>query len=83
MNEKNATPRWFVNAVVPRPDYTLQLEFASGESRVFDAKVLLDDPLFKPLRNLSLFMQAHRQGRSVVWNDEIDIAPEYLYEQSR
>lgn len=83
MSERNSKPCWFVNAVVPRSDYTLSLEFASGEKRTFDAKVLLSDSFFAPLKSLDLFMQAHKQGRSVVWNDEIDIAPEYLYEHSR
>ena len=83
MKKGNPTPDWFVDEVIPRRDYTLQLRFATGENRVFDARPLFDDPFFRPLKDLNLFMQAHRQGRSVVWNDDIDIAPEYLYEQSR
>ena len=27
-------------------------------------------------------MLAHRSGHSVVWNDEIDIAPEYIFKKS-
>ena len=35
-------PDWFADEVVPRRDFTLQLRFATGENRVFDARPLLD-----------------------------------------
>ena len=74
---------WFVEAVSPRRDYTLLIDFANGERRVYDAKELLSDRFFAPLKSVEFFMLAHRVGHSVVWNDDIDISPEYLYENSR
>jgi len=73
---------WFVEAVTPQRDYTLLIEFTGGERRLYDARELLSDRLFAPLLSLDFFMKAHRVGHSVVWNDEIDISPEYLYERS-
>lgn len=78
----NKFPKWFVTEVNPRRDYTLHLTFITGERKVYDCRPLLADRLFQPLRNMELFMQAHVQGRSVAWNDEVDIAPEELYENA-
>ena len=63
--------------------YQLHLVFSNGEKRLYDGKQLLgNEDVFAPLENLQLFMQAKTDGCAVVWNDEIDIAPEALYEDS-
>lgn len=63
--------------------YQLHLIFSNGEKRLYDGKQLLgNEDVFAPLENLQLFMQAKTDGCAVVWNDEIDIAPEALYEDS-
>ena len=74
------TPNWFIDDVKANDDYTLLLTFVTGEKKLFDFKPLLDDYYFIPLKNIDLFKKAYICGRSVVWSDEIDIAPEYLYE---
>lgn len=74
--------KWSVADVVPTEDYKLILTFKSGEKRFFDAKKILDEPYNEILRNPSFFLKAHANCGSVSWNDEIDIAPEYLYEES-
>jgi len=73
---------WFVEAVSPQRDYTLLIDFSNGERRIYDARELLADRYFTPLKSVDFFMKAHRSGHSVVWNDDIDISPEYLYEKS-
>lgn len=75
-------PHWIVTAVTPRPDYTLLVRFADGQRRTFDAVPLLEKPICEPLKRLDFFLTAHVECGTVVWNDEVDIAPEYLYEQS-
>ncbi len=75
-------PVWVVKSVRPTKDYTLLLTFASGEQRVYDARPLLDDVLYEKLRNPGFFTRAHVEGDTVVWNEDIDIAPEHLYECS-
>ena len=74
-------PKWVVKSAKPRADYTIELEFADGKRGVYDARPLLERPVFAPLKALPLFMMARVEYDTVVWNDELDIAPEALYEQ--
>lgn len=76
------TPNWVVVAVQPQKDYTLLLSFANGEQKLYDARPLLTKSIYKPLNNLSFFLTAKAECGSVAWNDDIDIAPEHLYEAS-
>ena len=78
----NGSPAWGVKEVQPQSNYTLILTFATGEKRIYNALPLLDKEIYAPLKNPNFFMQARVEGDSVVWNDEIDIAPEHLYECS-
>ena len=50
--------------------------------KLFDARPLLAKAIYKPLNNLNFFLTAKADCSSVAWSDEIDIAPEYLYECS-
>lgn len=74
------TPAWVVKSVQPKPDYTLLLTFADGGQRVYDARPLLEKPIYAQLKSLPFFLGARAECGTVVWNDEIDIAPEHLYE---
>lgn len=76
-------PAWVVKAVTAREDYTLLITFASGEKRIYNARSLLEQSIYSPLKNLEFFMSAKADGDTVVWNDDIDIAPEHLYERSQ
>lgn len=75
-------PIWEVSSVTPKKDYTLQLQFADGSDKVYDASPLLDKPIYAPLKNLSFFMEAKVEYGTVVWNEDIDLAPDHLYECS-
>lgn len=74
--------KWSVAEVIPTEEYKLILTFRSGEKRVFDAKIILDEPYNEPLRNISFFLKAYADCGSVSWSEDIDIAPEFLYENS-
>ena len=75
-------PPWVVKAVQPQIDYTLVLTFANGEKRIYNALPLLEKVVYAQLKDLSFFMRAKVVGDSICWSDEIDIAPEHLYECS-
>lgn len=77
------TPNWVVTAATAAPDYTLHLTFADGKTGIYDAHPLLERPLFAKLKNLSFFLTAKAAYGTVIWADNIDIAPEHLYEYSR
>ena len=76
-------PEWVVTDVYPQADYTLLLTFADGEKKIYDARPLLKKPIYSQLNSLSFFLSAKAEYDTVVWNDDIDIAPEHLYECSK
>ena len=58
------------------------LTFSTGEQRLFDATIL-NGPAFKPLSDESIFKNCKIVDGVVTWMDEdIDCAPEYMYENS-
>lgn len=58
------------------------LTFSSGEKRVFDASILQGE-VFEPLTNDAVFQNFKIVRGVVTWNnEEIDCAPEYMYENS-
>jgi hypothetical protein len=64
-------------------NYLLWIRFNTGEARVFDFKPLLDSPAFAPLADKAVFRDVYIDYGIPVWNDgDIDISPEYLYENS-
>jgi hypothetical protein len=64
-------------------DSKLLIWFSTGERKVFDAARLIGEGgVFSQLADKELFRQAHVGYGTVVWNETLDIAPEYLYENS-
>jgi len=58
------------------------LTFSSGEQRVFDASIL-NGEVFEPLKEDSIFRDFKISHGVITWMDEeIDCAPEYMYEHS-
>lgn len=68
--------------VVPREDYQLEIEFSTGEVRLFDVRPYLDKDVFSQLQDRELFRRAFVAFDTVCWPNELDIAPETLYLQS-
>lgn len=77
-----STPAWVVKDVQPNADYTLLLTFADGVRRVYDARPLLEKPIYAQLKSLPFFLSAKAECGTVVWSDDVDIAPEHLYDHS-
>lgn len=72
---------WRVVEAEPRRDYTIAVTFVTGERKVFDARRLLDLRPYERLKNIGFFMLARVDCGTVVWNDDVDLAPELLYEE--
>ncbi|MBI5788675.1 MAG: DUF2442 domain-containing protein [Candidatus Schekmanbacteria bacterium] len=72
-----------VISVKTRDDYTMELGFENGETRIFDMKQYLDKKPFVKLLNSPLFFKASVRYGTVVWPGNIDIAPETLWARSR
>ena len=71
-----------VIAVEALPDFCLLLTFENQEQKRFDMKPYLHATVFQPLKNPSFFKLARVDYGTVTWPNEIDIAPETLYELS-
>ncbi|MDR0853716.1 MAG: DUF2442 domain-containing protein [Clostridiales Family XIII bacterium] len=69
-----------VAAVKPLNDYKLLVTFSTNETKLYDFKPHLSHDVFRPLRDINLFMAAHVGFGTVVWDNDLDIAPERLYE---
>jgi hypothetical protein len=71
-----------VTKVHTRPDYKMELQFNTGETRIFDVSPYLEKGVFQRLKDISLFKQAYVAFDTVCWPGDIDIAPETLYDAS-
>lgn len=70
-----------ISGVRPLADHVLWVRFSNGEAKTFDFKPLLNKEGFKPLQDTEVFNGVYIDYGSTVWMDgDIDIAPEYLYE---
>lgn len=72
---------WTVKNVKPLANYKLLLTFEKGIKKIFDMKPYLKYSMYKPLEDIFLFNSVYTNGQTAVWNNDIDIAPETLYEK--
>ena len=75
-----AEPSWVVKGVRAHSDYTLDISFADGSLRRYDAHRLLEQRGYAALKNLTFFKQARPMYDTVGWSEDLDISPEHLYE---
>jgi len=71
-----------VKEVKPIDNYLLILTFENGEMRKFDMKPYLETGIFKELKDPSLFNSVRTSFDSIEWDNEADIDPEVLYNDS-
>ena len=73
--------------ITPLPDMILLAEFLDGSTRKYDVKPLMQKiPVFKMLDYVpGLFNQVRVDsgGYGIIWNDEIDLSSEELYENGK
>jgi hypothetical protein len=60
-------------------DYKLLLEFANGESKIFDMNKYLDFGVFKELKDVNYFNRVKVGNGSIFWSHEQDLCPDTLY----
>lgn len=64
-------------------DYEILLTFEDKKRKVVDFKEALDNfegPIFKPLKDIEFFKNFEIMLGTVVWYNEADVSPDYLYE---
>ena len=74
-----------VKAVSALPDYRLSVQFAEGVTKLYDVKPLFDKwSAFKSLQaspDLFSSVEVDIGGYGIIWNDDIDIETETIYEE--
>jgi len=75
----------YVTDVSYLEDYRLRVFFEDGTSKVVDLQPYLDGPIFEPLKNPDFFRQVsvNPDIDTIVWPNDADFAPEFLYEIGR
>lgn len=71
-----------VKQVKPLENFKLLLTFENGEVRIFDMNPYLEKGIFKELRDISMFNSVKVSFDSIEWQNEVDMDPETLYEDS-
>ncbi len=66
----------------PLPDYKVEVVFNNGQRGIFDGRYLLDYEVSAPLADYSLFNQVRAEHGTLCWPNDIDVAPETVWESS-
>ncbi len=72
-----------VKSVTPLKDYKLSVQFSEGVTKKYDVKPLFKRiKIFNNLKDEKLFNKVHvgQGGYGIIWNDEIDLSCDELYE---
>lgn len=73
--------------IMPLPDFLLRAEFLDGTAKIYDVKPLMKKiPVFQMLGYVhGLFEQVRVDtgGYGIIWNDEIDLSCDELYENGK
>ncbi len=79
-------PRYFVTKAIVLDEYRLRLSFHDGTVGDVDlSDIATRGGVFAPLRDLETFrtVRVDPDAGTIVWSDQLDIAPETLYERVR
>lgn len=73
-----------IKEVSPLPDWRLSVQFAEGVSKIYDIKPLFDKwPQFRKLKEFELLfydVEVDVGGYGIIWNDELDLSCDELFE---
>ena len=75
-----------VKNVTPLKNYELSVQFSEGVTKKYDVKPLFDRyKIFNNLKDEKLFNKVHvgQGGYGIIWNDEIDLSCDELYENGK
>ena len=75
-----------IKDVFSLPEYRLSVQFSEGCTKIYDVKPLFEKILvFQSLKNPELFseVQVDIGGHGVVWNDELDLSCDELWDNGK
>lgn len=74
-----------VKSVRPLPDYKLMVQFAEGQTKIYDVKPIMKRfdtfRAFKETPELFYEVKVGIGGYGVIWNDDIDLSCDELFEK--
>ncbi|NTV89571.1 MAG: DUF2442 domain-containing protein [Clostridiales bacterium] len=70
-------------SVTPLEGYCMQVDFNNGDSLILDLSNKLATIRFEPLSDKRLFKAAITDGKSIVWNDMIEISTTELFNMAK
>ena len=88
--KENITPAiicnvpWHVTKVKPLKDYKLTVEFLDGTHGIVELKHRVMSSkagVFAKLMDINIFCQVHLEYGAVTWPNEIDLAPDAMYDE--
>ena len=75
-----------IKNVTPLQDFKLSIQFAEGITKIYNMKKLIENnKIFANLKDIKLFnsVEVDIGGYGVIWNDDIDISCDELFENSK
>lgn len=70
-----------IKKVLPLAEYKLHIQFAEGATKIYDVKNLFDEyPIFKMDEELFNCVSVGPGGYGIIWNDDIDLSCNELWE---
>ena len=75
-----------IKNVTPLKDFKLSIKFAEGITKIYDMRKLIENnKIFAELKDINLFnsVEVDIGGYGVIWNDDIDISCDELFENSK
>lgn len=72
-----------IKSVQALPDFKLGVQFSEGITKIYDVKPLFQKmPIFEQLKDMKLFgcVQVDVGGYGIIWNDNIDLSCDELWE---
>lgn len=67
-----------------RNDYNIYMEFNNGVNGIIDFRSILEDDhreIIRELLNKEIFKTVKVKLNTLCWDNDVDFAPDYLYEQ--
>jgi CubicO group peptidase (beta-lactamase class C family) len=87
VEECSSSAPWRVMSVETIPEeYRLRVKFSDGTTGIVDMTRLVHSPeagVFAVLQDLALFGQVGLEYGTVTWPDELDLAPDAMYDAIR
>lgn len=71
-----------VTKAEPLDGMDVRVEFDTGETGVYNCSYLTADPYWADLKNPGLFKTARAEYGTIVWDGNIDVPPESVWERA-